>query len=379
MGSIYAQAVLTVFAVIGDDPSYGLPGVTIPRERYPNLNQTGLQDWWNDIYSSTWIKRGWTMQESYLSKRRLFITQSQVIFGCNRHTCLEEGSEHSEMSFPDVFGPGLSRSYLTDTETTEGLVSSYSSRLLRRDDDALNAITGILVSPTRIGSIHRQFWCVPFDITEQPSELVVSLYWKTLRRGQRRADFPSWSPLGWTSRIAFSSDRRQGRVGIVYGSELEVFINKAWLPWATLATPENQAIWIKPPLESRILRITASTFRLPVAWKKAVRKRYDDSSLREEKKLYLKVSHFLREPYWDTAPESLESGDEILCAEIHSQRKQVLLLKSKSSDESYYERVGTFDWYVTGPRSTERWDGSFDSILNEEALRTRQTRTFLLA
>ncbi|KAH6621727.1 heterokaryon incompatibility protein-domain-containing protein, partial [Boeremia exigua] len=88
MGAIYARAQLTIFAVAGNNSSHGLPGVRISRRVPFNDVMTGTtylrHDWdsTEDILSSKWVSRGWTLQESYLSTKRLFFTERQVVFAC---------------------------------------------------------------------------------------------------------------------------------------------------------------------------------------------------------------------------------------------------------------------------------------------------------
>lgn len=68
MGTIYAHAEVTLCAVMGSNPSYGLPGVGAGR-RTPFTNATvgtiHLRHEWDgteEISRSMWASRGWTLQ-----------------------------------------------------------------------------------------------------------------------------------------------------------------------------------------------------------------------------------------------------------------------------------------------------------------------------
>jgi hypothetical protein len=87
MDQIYADAVVTVVAVAGENPEYGLPGVShTQRCKQPiavmgkyhllSLPQSPQQD----ILSSKWASRGWTFQEAKLSRRTIFFTDEQILF-----------------------------------------------------------------------------------------------------------------------------------------------------------------------------------------------------------------------------------------------------------------------------------------------------------
>ena len=67
MGDIYAQSALTIIAVAGENPDYGLPGVSsTPRETYPGvrLGILGLVllpiPIHLEVSKSIWSSRGWT-------------------------------------------------------------------------------------------------------------------------------------------------------------------------------------------------------------------------------------------------------------------------------------------------------------------------------
>ncbi|PVH70530.1 HET-domain-containing protein, partial [Cadophora sp. DSE1049] len=94
MGHIYANAVFTIIAAAGTDPSHGLPGVSCLRDRQPAIKigdytLVGVVNPAFAISESKWNHRGWTFQEGLLSRRRLVFTQTQVYFQCQLMQCVE--------------------------------------------------------------------------------------------------------------------------------------------------------------------------------------------------------------------------------------------------------------------------------------------------
>ncbi|KAK7972669.1 HET-domain-containing protein [Apiospora saccharicola] len=89
MGQVYYQAFLTIIAVAGTDPSYGLPGVS--RARVFDIDNVVTPEYTlmpvpDDpgpyIEKSIWSTRGWTYQERHLSRRCLFFTGAQICYEC---------------------------------------------------------------------------------------------------------------------------------------------------------------------------------------------------------------------------------------------------------------------------------------------------------
>lgn len=104
MDLIYQEAEITVIATVGDDPSFGLPGVTAFQPRVcpvqVNIGDLKLGAIVYPIKGSKVIEgsklnsRDWTYQEAILSRRRLFFTEAGVIFDCPVMKC------HETLTFP---------------------------------------------------------------------------------------------------------------------------------------------------------------------------------------------------------------------------------------------------------------------------------------
>lgn len=97
MDLIFNSATFTIMAALNSRTSdMGLPGCPgrprLPSALRPRLaclasghNLFSADDLRACVNTSLWNRRGWTFQERLLSRRRLFITESQVIFECTRY------------------------------------------------------------------------------------------------------------------------------------------------------------------------------------------------------------------------------------------------------------------------------------------------------
>jgi hypothetical protein len=229
MDLIYRRAKLTIIAAAGDDPSFGLPGVS-SRSRTPqpmlqvkgHLLISSLPDPSAELSSSKWASRGWTYQEGLLSRRRLVFTRSQVLFQCMNMHCWEAISTplhimHTKdlKRFRDgisgcrAFPPrGIGKSH-TDVVQRIG---EYSQKDLSFEHDALNAVLGVLHAFKRAGVLAHHISgipSVPLWPMRQPQpanpveSLVPGLSWVAESRNEniylkRRDNFPSWSWAGWS-------------------------------------------------------------------------------------------------------------------------------------------------------------------------------------
>ncbi|KAK7968854.1 HET-domain-containing protein [Apiospora saccharicola] len=248
MGLIYNCSVLTIVAAAGEDPDYGLPGVS-ERARQPQISHdikghtvvAFPEDPGSQIGTTIWSTRAWTYQEGLLSRRRLVFTDQQTYFECNTASCEEC------LPFPQDFAPrsrhtrpeeqlqpvfqGLNRPSQTAEEAMLVLeaIAVYSSRALTFDSDYLNAMQGILhalsgednkyltanlagVPLVALPRILNDAWGkktgvardIHFLASGMTHALMIGLTWIT-RPGRRRAPelFPSWSWTGWTGSVGW--------------------------------------------------------------------------------------------------------------------------------------------------------------------------------
>ncbi|KAF1969238.1 hypothetical protein BU23DRAFT_441407, partial [Bimuria novae-zelandiae CBS 107.79] len=90
MGQIYASANLTIIALVGTDPTSGLPGIGHPRKtikaRKEQVGPVTLVQLNTEVAKNlqqlTWATRAWTFKEGILSKRRLVFTHQAILYIC---------------------------------------------------------------------------------------------------------------------------------------------------------------------------------------------------------------------------------------------------------------------------------------------------------
>lgn len=356
MGAIYAHAEVTLCAVMGSNPSYGLPGVGAGR-RTPFTNATvgtiHLRHEWDgteEISRSMWASRGWTLQEGYLSRKRLFFTDRQVIFACNAEILYEHTTGGNLGRFNGMIGPGFDESSAEENALLV-LMETYSRRQLRYHEDAFNAIAGLLRSLTGPGVHRTHLWGVPvYTESWRLSEDQTHLLWKSITPSMRREGFPSWSPLGWTSSVKFE-DAEVSFNGVC---QVQVWTGRCWTP--SKRRPLLSQINIlrtSPQSQSRFLRITATTmFRFRLHWSDC------------KQSCSICVDDYTVTPEWDGMPPELGLTDTIICMPMKRWRLiegrkegevcRLLLLKpsdlipqscimGETPALPVYERVGSID------------------------------------
>lgn len=354
MGRIYSNAAVTIFAAAGNDPSHGLPGVHHPREPITkvvvgNMQLTMEWDSVRDILHSTWATRGWTLQESYFSRRRLFFTKRQVVFVCNQEELFELSAPRlldiPKVLFNGTVRPDLSGSH-ADASAVKALIEMYSRRVLRYHDDALHAVAGVLNALTKLETGLSHFWGVLFRRPiDGETGCWLCLFWTSYKPGDRRRNFPSWSPLGSTGATRYPMDP----FWTVIDATIQLWTGNTWKECNTLEHDEIEHARLNPVSESRFLRVTAYIFRLALSWR-TVQQSFSHERTR---RLYCTgIRDYLIEPIWDTNPHSLDLGDSIVCASLG--KTSLLLLQSvktttshdlpvQETDTPMYERIGTID------------------------------------
>ena len=221
MGAIYSSASLTLVAASGDDPTYGLPGISRPPTHYGQFG--GTRD--NPItcvHTSKWASRAWTFQESYLSQRRLLFTDAGLIFLCNTDMEMQGDVEWFNLERARVALKDFA--YQNSDYSVDGMFSilqQFARRDLSFESDALNAIIGVLnLFLARPDPIYH-VWGVPlwYQGTPQSALPILALNWETSGGlNARRPGFPSWSPLGWKAKnLSFSSSETQFKCHYGFG------------------------------------------------------------------------------------------------------------------------------------------------------------------
>ncbi|OHE99786.1 hypothetical protein CORC01_04922 [Colletotrichum orchidophilum] len=224
MDQIYGDAELTIIAIGAKDPSYGLPGLSLGRTQHaPTTKTIGRQkivtkfshQWQLDqISRSKWATRGWTFQETCLSRRRLYFSNYEVSFECHDMMCFEhltrplavQGNlEHHE------------RPEWTLLNTPDGvwaILQKYCDRQLTYSSDRLAAVSGVLKKWSRVNTGCFSYWGIPVvasgwpvaDATASKRAFLAGLEWEVRPEGTnfaRLTGFPSWSWVSQNGRTLF--------------------------------------------------------------------------------------------------------------------------------------------------------------------------------
>lgn len=221
MDKIYYNADFTIVDAAGADASHGLAGIChVSRSQQCEVvgNVKFIQGFHHTKFlleDSPWGSRGWTLQESILSRRRIIFTEHGVSFLCNNMNMVEwerfplhesgwdptSDSNHFE-EFMLARDPPSIRSESHHVQMGIGasarMIEGYTTRQLTRQEDAFNACRGIL-NLLRDSSRHT-VWGIP------ATPRSICLAWEHMGPTQRVAGFPSWSFLGWKGSIHYLAD-----------------------------------------------------------------------------------------------------------------------------------------------------------------------------
>jgi hypothetical protein len=253
MDLIYNESHLTIIAAAGQDPHFGLPGVS-SRIRRPqpygtigkHLLISTLPDPIHNIKSSKWMERGWTYQEGLLSRRRLIFTEQQVYFECSGMYCYEElnfplqnlhnsNGQRFKSCFCNGIDVGMFPKQIGSTawEVVER-IEEYSRKTFTFPKDILKGILGIL--RTFETSSREIRHCLGVPVLQQPPKATdlgfgrkvkavydeslkwssvfgfcVGLCWDVQEPSEKRLGFPSWSWTGWVGKIKWGLSEHEWR------------------------------------------------------------------------------------------------------------------------------------------------------------------------
>ncbi|KAK4447376.1 heterokaryon incompatibility protein-domain-containing protein [Podospora aff. communis PSN243] len=247
MDRVYGGATVTVVAASGASWDESIPGVNTARsvsqlaERVssePEVNV--LLPIQSEAYPDLmpWAGRAWTLQEKLLSKRLLIFHDGTVDFRCPVGTLHEDMSARDantrlppvgwlSLENTDLFsevaarrhgsGPRLLRSPIFADYAA--LIQEYTPRKMTDENDAVNAIMGMLkiliVNQQSHNTARRLLHGLPEEFFDQ------ALHWQPaakegvrLKLGRGRK-FPSWSWAAWET-VEHSSQQRVRGGGVEY-------------------------------------------------------------------------------------------------------------------------------------------------------------------
>ncbi|EYB33373.1 hypothetical protein FG05_10578 [Fusarium graminearum] len=219
MGTIYANAVVTIIAVDGDSQSGipGLKGISNPRgiqkEAIPFGDKTILVrntdiNSMGRVGSNYYHNRGWTFQEYSFSSRKIVLLDHELHWMCACTTWHEEVTLYTEIDhiFSYQFDL-LTAGFPADFCLTQ-YAMDYNQRFLTFQEDALPAISGLLSVLSR--SFEGGFL---YGIPEMFFEHSLGWWGMDMQRRvssdrptEKQFAFsglPSWSWLGWQGYVFY--------------------------------------------------------------------------------------------------------------------------------------------------------------------------------
>lgn len=208
MAAIYSRASFTLVVACGNDMQVKFPGLGIKRHFLTEVTNIGsirirnsFPSLGNMLDVSVWATRGWTFQEKLLSKRKLYITPTEMIWSCHKGFMHENNLEVKILDDPfqylsrqDSLLPfgrtKLFKSYVIHSEAYNDLSLTYAS-------DVYNAFSAVLTAlyPSQNAST-GVIYSLPLQ------DFDAALLWsfdghsKYARRISNRTCLPSWS---WSS------------------------------------------------------------------------------------------------------------------------------------------------------------------------------------
>ena len=237
MDTVYSNAYFTICAADGENPNAGLRGMDSKQRQFsqhmelyaPGLRLMASYLAKTYIQNSTWSTRAWTFQERLLSRRCVFFADSRVFFQCRSAAMREDiiAEEALGWSIEHALDPIETLDNL-DTRALQIYMRSiqlYTSRKLTKQNDVLNAFTGIgnLISSS-LGSNTSLVWGLPtthFDF---------ALLWEPRDAPKHRdlKEFPSWSWCGWNDQIIeYKSSITEGPLTDIHGWLMQ----HTWIVW----------------------------------------------------------------------------------------------------------------------------------------------------
>lgn len=260
MDKIYGSACLTIIAAAGNDPFYGLAGVsprlgrlradvstsvrlgpktfvTIDTEFYPDA-----------LRQSKWNSRAWTMQEGFLSCRCLVLLENGAYFQCSspkshRFEAIHDPSAllklrhevHKNEGWPNpLVLTKIGRVEHSELDWCLQLVRDYFLRSMTFEEDTLNAFSGMLQHLQSLKPPILNLWgilIIPNSTTSgEPISynILRELAWSINREKlffqngfgkleqptilPRKGMFPSWTWADWRPRSALDGESFTSRL-----------------------------------------------------------------------------------------------------------------------------------------------------------------------
>ena len=215
MDRLYKSATLTLVAATGADAWSGLAGALSGSRSNLHFTETvdditlvtASKDYIGAIEAAAWSNRAWVLQERNLSPRLLVFTPKQVFWECNKAAWSEElQQECFDFQIQIELDTSIARFKkphpdLSPVQRYAFLLEQYTPRELSNQDDALNAVQGLL---NDFESMFPEgfFWGLPESIFDTALLWDFGVYQQAPK--PRRTLFPSWCWAGWQAAASFS-------------------------------------------------------------------------------------------------------------------------------------------------------------------------------
>jgi hypothetical protein len=383
MGAIYSAAHLTLIACAGNGQTYGLPGVSIPRQ-FPELVEYigpyTITNWirssyqnHHDILDSVWASRAWTYQEGYLSKRRLFFTDNEVVYICS------ETGINLDGSLPHLFGADTSGSLFAHAKS---MIRQYTRRHLSFESDALDAIVGALntldAQTLPVRHVLGLPFCRPASASDSyspanswlplyssdatfsfnaisSSDATFALNWYHPHPAHHRHGFPTWSPVAWNGAMEFYQLLDQPLVPT--DLSVKVVCDSRRYSIDALLKLDSKTFRKLTENVAPLLRISAKTLEVKLEYITWDTSSQESSHMSNGYHVILPgvMSHEVCIlPFWDNDNLELAEHKSVLCAilmqEVDEQKLDWSVFLILMFQGSHYERIGSFllEWKDEG-------------------------------
>ncbi|KAI8625358.1 heterokaryon incompatibility protein-domain-containing protein [Xylariaceae sp. FL1651] len=222
MDAIYMNSEVTLIDAEGDNSTHGLAGVGRSRihQRQETVDGVTLLQGFPliavRVRESPWATRGWTLQEGYLSPRRVMFTNHGASYLCNTSHCAEweaqpllAGDWKSTKVFEGLIPQaGYKTANLRVSPFSAiSLMKEYSRRQLSFVSDMTNACLGML-NFLQTSQLYAPWGIIVQKSLSPKGGWDIGLAWYHEHPVKRNPDNPSWSSLGWQSSANFSLPSR---------------------------------------------------------------------------------------------------------------------------------------------------------------------------
>lgn len=256
MTAIYAGAVVTIIAADGDRASGidGLKDISQPRKVNQKVFQVGNEQL---IVRNTGMfslenfhkyhERGWTYQEFKMSPRKLLFMKGEVHWLCNCSEWHEELTLGSELDRYLDPRPKVLSSGFPDLGALDNMLQNYNGRKLTYDEDALAAITGLLMVFSRSFTGGFLYGLPEMMIDRALAWQPIWSHTNMRRRvasgnpshiGFTATDLPTWSWVAWQGVFTF----RHGEAVRVNDIGHDIDEVTPITEWSTSGAPSGQPL-----------------------------------------------------------------------------------------------------------------------------------------